>query len=34
MPQVTLGNATGDPDNTGTTNMFTTCNFPDASPTS
>jgi hypothetical protein len=33
IPQVTLGNASGDPDNTGSTSLFTTGNFPGASTT-
>jgi hypothetical protein len=33
IPQVTLGNASGDPDNTGATSLFTTGNFPGASST-
>ena len=33
VPTVFLGQNTGDPDNTGSTNLFTTGNFPGASPT-
>ena len=33
LPQVTIANASGDPDNTGSTSMFTTGNFPGASST-
>ena len=33
VPQVAFGNASGDPDNTGTTSMFTAANFPNSSPT-
>ncbi len=33
IPQVALGNASGDPDNTGSTSLFTTGNFPGASST-
>lgn len=33
IPQVTLGNASGDPVNTGSTSLFTTSNFPGASTT-
>jgi hypothetical protein len=31
LPTATLGQATGDPDNTGATSLFTTANFPGAS---
>ncbi len=33
IPQVALGNASGDPDNTGSTSLFTTGHFPGASTT-